>query len=475
VPRLLVFRVSDSFSSLWPTLARECGLELEVTTSPERFDTATDAIGLVAAGGDEDRLEDIFRDLSPRSIDVAAVASHAERRVVVATLRAGASDYFSLTEDLDLLRSWLRDHTERIQHKERRSLFAENQRSKYRFDGILGESPALLAALDRAARIIPHPNVTVLITGETGTGKELLARALHYNGPRREAPFVDVNCAAIPEQLLESELFGHEKGAFTSANSSKPGLFELAHGGTLFLDEIGHLPMALQGKLLRVLQERQIRRVGGVKSLHIDVKVIAATHVNLSTAVKRGEFREDLYYRLNVVPLELPPLRARSDDVVPLAKHFLRAFANEYGVPSPQLTPGAERMLKQRRWPGNVRELRNTIERGVLLCVGRQLRTEDVEAEADADVRDANGIPFPATLNVVIGAVIREMLELCGGNKSEAARRLGISRTRFQRILDNGDESREIDGEVDGSAETDVAVPLTIMRGGAAASVRPVR
>ncbi len=475
MPRLLVLRVSDSFSSLWPTLARECGLQLEVTTSPELFDTATDAIGLVAAGGDEDRLEEIFRDLSPRGVDVAAVASHAERRIVVATLRAGAADYFSLAEDLDLLRSWLRDHTERMQHRERRSVFAESQRSKYRFDGILGESPALLAALDRAARIIPHPNVTVLITGETGTGKELLARALHYNGPRREAPFVDVNCAAIPEQLLESELFGHEKGAFTSASSSKPGLFELANGGTLFLDEIGHLPMSLQGKLLRVLQERQLRRVGGTKSLHIDVKVIAATHVNLSAAVKRGEFREDLFYRLNVVPLELPPLRARPEDVVPLAKHFIRAFAIEYGVPAPQLTPGAERMLKQRRWAGNVRELRNAIERGVLLCDSRQLRTEDVEAEAAADVRDANGIPFPATLNVVIGAVIREMLDLCGGNKSEAARRLGISRTRFQRILDHGGETGDAEAVVDGAPEDDVAVPLTIVRGNAAASARPAR
>jgi DNA-binding NtrC family response regulator len=473
----LVLRVSDSFSTLWPTLARECGLQLEVTTSPELFDAATDAIGLVAAGGDEDRLETIFRDLSPHGIDVAAVASHAERRVVVATLRAGAADYFSLAEDLDLLRSWLRDQTERVQHKERRSVFAESQRSKYRFDGILGDSPALLAALDRASRIIPHPNVTVLITGETGTGKELLARALHYNGPRHTAPFVDVNCAAIPEQLLESELFGHEKGAFTSATSSKPGLFELANGGTLFLDEVGHLPVTLQGKLLRALQERHIRRVGGTKSTHIDVKVIAATHVNLATAVRRGEFREDLYYRLNVVPLELPPLRARTEDVVPLVRHFIRAFANEYGVPAPQLSPGAERMLKQRRWPGNVRELRNAIERAVLLCDGRQLRTEDVEAEADVDVRDQNGIPFPARLNEVIVAVVREMLELVGGNKSEAARRLGISRTRFQRILDNGEASMDAEADADVASGADVAVPLTIFRGGAAtiATARPAR
>ncbi|HEX4682117.1 MAG TPA: sigma-54 dependent transcriptional regulator [Gemmatimonadaceae bacterium] len=468
MPSLLVLQLSDSFSALWPTLARECQLELEVTTSVERFDTARDAVGIVAAGGEEFRLDQVFRDLPVGDVQVAAVGADGDRRVAIATMRAGAADFFALTDDLDLLRSWLHDQCERLHTRHRRSEFAESQRTKYRFDGILGESQSLVAALDRAARIIPHPNVTVLITGETGTGKELLGRALHYNGPRREAPFVDINCAAIPEQLLESELFGHEKGAFTDARNAKPGLFELASGGTLFLDEIGHLPATLQGKLLRVLQERQIRRVGATKSIHIDVKVIAATHVNLSAAVKRGEFREDLFYRLNVVPIELPPLRARVEDIVPLARHFLRAIAAEYNVPAPQLTTAAERVLRQRRWPGNVRELRNCIERAVLLCDGRQLTPMDVDVEPVAEPASENGIPFPAQLNTVIVAAVREMLELCGGNKSEAARRLGISRTRFQRLLDHGDTELASEDETERGDRDDAPIKLAERRGPAA-------
>jgi DNA-binding NtrC family response regulator len=260
--RLLVLRLNDSFAALWPTLARECGLDLELCDAAERLVGATDTVGIVSAGGDEERLERIFREIGPTDTPVAAVGAQSDRRTVVATMRAGAADFFALTDDLDLLRSWVREQSQRLRTRRTRDEFVENQRGKYQFDGILGESPALVAALDCAARIIPHRNITVLITGETGTGKELFARALHYNGPRREAPFVDVNCAAIPEHLLESELYGHEKGAFTDATSAKPGLFEIANGGTIFLDEIGHLPAILQGKLLRVLQERHIRRVG---------------------------------------------------------------------------------------------------------------------------------------------------------------------------------------------------------------------
>jgi DNA-binding NtrC family response regulator len=470
-PRLIVLRLSDSFASLWATLARECDLELEVTDSVERCATATDCVTLVAAGGEEDRLEELFQEKLSRENEIAAVCAHGERRTIVAAIRAGAADYFTLTEDLDLLRSWVRDQSERLRTRRQRTAFSDSQRSKYRFEGILGESKALVSALDRAARIIPHGNVTVLITGETGTGKELVARALHYNGPRHDAPFVDVNCAAIPEHLLESELFGHEKGAFTDASSAKPGLFEVAKGGTLFLDEVAHLPPLLQGKLLRVLQERQIRRVGGTKTIPIDVKVVAATHVSLADAVKRGEFREDLFYRLNVVPVELPPLRARPEDIVPLARHFLAAFAAEYAVRAPYLLPAAQRALRQRRWSGNVRELRNTMERAVLLSDGRFIDAIDVQSDTGAEVVVQNGIPFPAPLNSVIEAAVREMLELCGGNKSEAARRLGISRTRLQRLLDDG--TTELDDASGGEGDTDsdlehsaaAAIPLRLLAG----------
>jgi DNA-binding NtrC family response regulator len=297
----------------------------------------------------------------------------------------------------------------------------------------LGDSPALKAALDQAALFLPRPHITALITGETGTGKELLARALHDSGPRRAAPFVDVNCAAIPETLLEGELFGHEKGSYTDATSAKPGLFEIAQGGTIFLDEIGHLPLALQGKLLRTIEERTVRRIGGAKSIPIDVRVDAATHVNLARAVRRGEFREDLFYRLNVVPITLPPLRARTEDIVPLARQFLARFAAEYELEGARFTPGAERALEMRAWPGNVRELRNAVERAVLLAEGPLLDAASLEVAPDDP-------PTPAAdgasgLRAVIHRTVRDTVELCGGNKSDAARRLGISRTRLQRLL----------------------------------------
>jgi DNA-binding NtrC family response regulator len=444
-PTLLVLKLSDSFSVAWAELAAECNLRLEVATSAADFDRHPNTVGIVSAGGHEQELEQQLRDILPCPIDVAAIGALPSHRLAAAVVRAGAAEYFALTEDYDLLRSWLREQSDRIHARVSRQAFAEGERGKYKFDGILGKSPALLAALERAARIIPHRNVTVLITGETGSGKELIARALHYNGPRREAPFVDVNCAAIPEHLIESELFGHEKGAFTDASAQKIGLFEYAEGGTLFLDELGHLPLTLQGKLLRALEERQIRRVGGTKNIPVDVRVISATNVNLVAAVRRNEFREDLYYRLNVVLIELPPLRARREDIVPLARHFLARFAAEYGVPVPTLTKSAERSLSDREWPGNVRELRNATERAVLLGSGQVLDGPDFEMTATR-VIEPGTIPFPATLGTVVRATTVEMLRLCDGNKSLAARRLGISRTRLQRVLD---------GTGDGEPETD--------------------
>ena len=450
---LRVLSLTDSFRAEWPALAAANGLTFALVEEAASLQPRKGTITLLTAAGDEQRLEGALRQMPRGNRLVAAIGVDTDHRMVASLIRAGADEYFALPQDMGLLASWLREGTERLKADADASAFAAGERAKLHFDGILGESPALLGALDRAARVIPRPTVTVLVTGETGTGKELLARAIHYNGPRREAPFVDVNCAAIPENLLESELFGHEKGAFTGASGAKPGLMELAHGGTLFLDEIGHLALPLQGKILRALEERMLRRVGGTRAIPFDVRLVAATHVDLGAAVRRGEFREDLYYRLNVVPIELPALRARHDDVVLIARAFLERFAREYDQPLLQLTAAAERVLRERRWPGNVRELRNVIERAVLLSTGTAIDAADVAEVAPSAAASNGELPFPATLRELNRAAVLRMLEICRGNKTEASRRLGISRPRLHRVLNAANATG--DDDADGGDEED--------------------
>ncbi len=441
---LMVQAINDSFAEAWPALAEEAGLSLRVTRElPSSIDGSRTLV-LLAAGGDEDALPGLARELAPREVTFAAVGSAATHRLTASVMRAGADDFFVVPNDLDLLRSWIRERADRLLVHERRRAFANSEASRYRFDGILGSSRALVEALERAARVIPHHQVTVLVTGETGTGKELLARAIHYNGPRREGPFVDINCAALPDQLLESELFGHEKGAFTDATSAKPGLFEMAHGGTVFLDEIGNLALPLQTKLLRALQEHTIRRVGGTRNIAIDVRVIAATHIQLESAVRHGTFREDLFYRLNVVPVALPPLRQRRADISPLARHFLARFSAEYGMDRPVLTASAERALMEHDWPGNIRQLRNVVERAVLLSGRSILDADCFELEPAGGGEGREEIPFPAPLGDIIRAAVARTLDVTGGNKSEAARRLRISRPRLQRLLDGERDADDV-------------------------------
>ncbi|HUO52351.1 MAG TPA: sigma-54 dependent transcriptional regulator [Gemmatimonadaceae bacterium] len=435
---LAVLSISDSFTAIWESFAADCGFELVFLSEPARLPRRADLVAIVSGGGVEDGLEPVVRQLGGGGFDVGAVGADADHHLAAALVRAGAAEYFALPADADLLRSWLRDRAARFQWLDDRAAFADAERAKYRFDEILGDSAALRAALDRASRVIPHANVTVLITGETGTGKELIARAIHYNGPRREAAFVEVNCAAIPDQLLESELFGHEKGSFTGAIASKPGLFEVANGGTLFLDEIGHLPVGLQGKLLRALEERVVRRIGGTKGIPVDVRIIAATHADLQAGMRNGQFREDLYYRLNVVSVALPPLRERREDIVPLARHFLARFAEQYALPTPVLDDRTAAALMARDWPGNVRELRNAMERALVLANGSAIVPEDLPPPlAEPPLRPLADIPFPATMRDITRTACTAMLALCGGNKSEAARRLGISRARLMRLLED--------------------------------------
>jgi len=448
LPSLMLVALSDSFSSMWPALAEELGFELREANGPENPPGPVGSVTLIAAAGMEHEAGPVLQRFPAGEWEVAVIGALPDHRLAVALARAGAADYFALPQDLELLRSWLLERAERFWTRIQRSAFAAGEGAKYRFTGIIGESPALRQSLERAGRIIPHRNVTVLITGETGTGKELLARAIHYNGPRGEAPFVDVNCAAIPEQLLESELFGHEKGAFTGAIAAKPGLFEVAEGGTVFLDEIGHLSRPLQGKLLRVLQERTTRRVGGTRSKPVDVRILAATHVDLAAATRRGEFREDLYHRLNVVPVELPPLRQRRDDILLLARRFLAQFAGEYGLPEPRLSADAEQALLRHRWPGNVRELRNLMERALLLGTSGVIGLDVLALDAGPANRQSPSSLDPALpLREIIRTAVRDTVQRCGGNKSEAARRLEISRTRLQRLLDNPDDTRDFGDE----------------------------
>src|SRR5262245_35783894 len=427
--------VSDSFQAAVRHLVSE--LSGSITESrPHAGEPWPEADAtLILAGGEESAGVDLLVDSKPGGprFLIGAAADH---RIAAAAVQNGAADYFALPADLDLLRRRLEREARRSEGRVEAERFAEGERQSSGFQAILGDSPTLRQTLDQARRVAAHRDLTVLIGGETGTGKELLARALHYASPRAGEPFVEVNCAAIPLNLLESELFGHERGAFTGAVAAKPGLFEMAHGGTLFLDEIATLPLELQPKLLRALEARTIRRVGGQQGRTVDVRVLAATHVDLAQAVRRGEFREDLYYRLNVVVLVLPPLRDRAGDVELLARTFVERIARGYGLPVPELGAGAREALRRYLWPGNIRELRNVVERAVVLSPPGTLEVETLGADSPAAPGSAQTLPFPAPLEDVVRTAARAMLDLTGGNKSEAARRLGISRPRLQRLLD---------------------------------------
>ncbi len=442
---LYVHSVSDSLTSLWPALATQLGLRCVAVNGPDGVRPGASGLLVIAAAGDETRLPDLVRDAASLGLPVIGVGVDPGRRIGINIVRAGAREYFCLPDEVDALRSFVRAALAERTTPAGFDQFAADQQQRHTFDGVYGDSPALREAITRAERVLPHDRLTLLLSGETGTGKEVFARAIHYNGPRRGKPFVAVNCAAIPLHLLESELFGHERGAFTGANVSKPGLFEVADGGTLLLDEIGHMDLTLQGKLLRVLEERVLRRVGGSKDMAIDVRVLAATHVDLGRAVARGEFRADLYYRLNVVAITLPPLRERGGDVLVLARHFITKAASDYRIAAPILSDGARALIVRYTWPGNVRELRNAMERATLLATGDVIQAHDLEIDERQVAASDGRIPFPAPLATVVQAAIREMVLLHDGNRSEAARRLGISRSRLHRLLGSDGESAGAD------------------------------
>ena len=290
----------------------------------------------------------------------------------------------------------------------------------------------IFATIERVA----PTRATVLLAGESGVGKDLIARAIHFHSPRRDRPLVKINCTAIPENLMESELFGYEKGAFTGAQTSKPGKFEQADTGTVFLDEIGDVPAAIQVKLLRILQEREFERLGSNVTRHIDVRVIAATNQDLRAALEQGTFREDLYYRLNVVPMNIPPLRERKQDIPFLANHFVQKLAPDAGCQVESITDAAMEKLMAYHWPGNVRELENVIERSLVMGTGKQLDAADIKLESAPRPRaQSDGthfLPEGMTLDQYEQEIIREALKRADGNKSQAARLLGLTRNALR-------------------------------------------
>jgi len=345
---------------------------------------------------------------------------------VVDAVRAGAENFIQKPWDNEKLLADIRSAIARHRAEAEVIQLKRVLKQRYNFENIIGKSEPMLRLFDTVAQVAPSRS-TVLIQGESGTGKELIAKAIHQNSPRRDKPFIPVNTGAIPSDLLESSLFGHVKGAFTSAINAKKGLFEVANGGTLFLDEIGTMSMDMQAKILRVLQDKRFMHLGGTQEIQVDVRIVAATNVNLQQAVKDGRFREDLFYRLNVICLELPPLRQRREDIPLLGQHFLRFYATENGTEAPSLSPEALRILMDYEWPGNVRELENAMERGVVLATSRTITPDLLPSQLTGTTYSASVLdhrPDASLFDVmeeIERRIIADRLERCHWNQTEAA------------------------------------------------------
>jgi DNA-binding NtrC family response regulator len=363
----------------------------------------------------------------------------------VEAMKSGAADFLLKPFSLDHLMAVVNKALEVSALRDENRQLKEELGRRYEFDNIVGRSRAMQEVFATVTRVAPT-RATVLLAGESGVGKDLIARAIHFHSPRRDRPFVKINCTAIPENLMESELFGYEKGAFTGANATKPGKFEAADTGTVMLDEIGDVPANVQVKLLRILQERELERLGSNKTRQIDVRVIAATNADLRAALENGTFREDLYYRLNVVPLNIPPLRERKEDIPFLAEHFADKVAADLGTPKRSISEAAIAKLLGYDWPGNVRELENVIERSMVLSSHATLEPQDIQLDSTA--RNASAatvetfLPPGMNLDQYEQLIIREALSRAEGNKSQAARLLGITRNALRyRLTQMGIES----------------------------------
>jgi DNA-binding NtrC family response regulator len=385
-----------------------------------------------------------LRAMQP-GVPVIILTAFATVETAIEAIQAGAYDYLSKPFRMDEIALVVR------RTLDARRLERDNQRyrlelqERYAVSRLVGQAPAMVAIYKTIARMAAL-DTTVLVLGETGTGKELVARALHYAGARADHPFVVVDCTALPEALVESELFGHERGAFTGAVAARRGLFETAAGGTCFLDEVGELSPPLQAKLLRVLQERVVRRVGGNEPVPVDVRVIAATNQDLRKRAEQGTFRDDLYYRLNVVTITVPPLRERLSDLPLLAQHFLATCARATGKLIGGFSPAAMARLEAHRWPGNVRELEHAVERAVAMASSTVILPEDLPAEVGADPPATTAPPPGMTLEALKQWYVNRVLQETGGNKARAADLLGIDRKTLYRILDRQQDDEDAEG-----------------------------
>ncbi len=371
-------------------------------------------------------------DLLPRILDiqpelpVIMITAYGTVGNVVDAIRAGAQNFTQKPWDNEKLLADIRTAISRHRAEEEVVQLKRTLKQRYNFENIVGKSEPMLRLFDMVSQVAPSRS-TILIQGESGTGKELVAKAIHANSPRRDKPFVPVNTGAVPSELLESTLFGHVKGAFTSAVSSKKGLFEVANGGTLFLDEIGTMGIDMQAKILRVLQDRRFMHLGGTSEIQVDVRIIAATNVNLQQAVRDGRFREDLFYRLNVICLELPPLRSRREDIPLLVSHFLKFYAEENGMDARVLAPDAMRVLMDYEWPGNVRELENAMERGVVLSTSKNITADLLPNQLTGSTYSASILDHRPDASLfdlmeeIERRIIADRLERCHWNQTEAA------------------------------------------------------
>jgi two-component system response regulator AtoC len=434
---------------------------LEAILRREGYEVITAANGIEALGGMSANIHTVITDLKMPGLDgmgllkrlsvdypdvpVVMITAHGSVENAVEAVKLGAFDYLEKPFEQEQIRQVVAKaiSTYALSRKDARPE-EPSERGRFR---LVGQSPAIRQIYGVVEKVANTPS-TVLISGESGTGKELIARALHENSTRHAGPFIKINCAAIPKTLMESELFGYDKGAFTGAVGAKPGRFELAHGGTLFLDEIGEIPVEMQVKLLRVLQESEFERVGGIKTIKVDVRLVTATNRDLLEEIAAGNFREDLFYRLNVVPIQIPPLRERREDIPLLAEHFIAKFNERLKKQIVSISPEAVAELVGYNWPGNIRELENLMERTILFCEGPEIRVSDLPPEivgaapTPASAAAGEGEPRPAagSLKEAVRAetervereLIQRALDATGGNVTQAARKLKISRKSLQ-------------------------------------------